>query len=222
MKKTIVEKHFNEVAVSYDSGKKRYSYYYLSLKQLLSSLIGKNKKVFEFGCGTGDLLASLKPKFGYGMDISGEMVKKAKGKYLNDKNLTFSTSLPKEEFDYIFLSDVIEHLDNHKDTFRKLTRNMNSDTKIIVTMANPILEPLLMVWEVLGWKMKEGKHKRVSFGELKRILDSLGLKVVKHDYKLLVPIKIPFITNLANKYLEKVMKPLCFIELFVVQKDRHS
>lgn len=218
MKKNTIEKHFDEVAKSYDSGKERYSYYYSSLKTLLGELIGKNKRVFEFGCGTGELLASLKPKCGYGMDISGEMIKKAKKKYSNNKNLNFSVSLPKEKFDYIFLSDVVEHLEDHKDTFMKLKRNTDSSTKIIITMANPIWEPLLMIWEVLGWKMKEGKHKRVSFGELKRILESVGLKVAKHDYKLLIPIKIPFVTNFANKYLEKPLKKLCFIEYFVAVK----
>ena len=74
MKKTVVEKHFDKVADTYDKGKRRYSYYYSSLKMLLRDLIGKNKKVFEFGCGTGDLLVSLNPRLGYGMDISSKMI----------------------------------------------------------------------------------------------------------------------------------------------------
>lgn len=218
MNKTVVEKHFDKVADTYDKGKKRYSYYYSSLKKLLMELIGKNKKVFEFGCGTGDLLVSLNPKLGFGMDISGKMIETAREKHSNKKNITFSTSMPKEKFDYIFLSDVVEHLNDHRSMFKELVSVMNSDTKIIVTMANPIWEPLLMIWEAFGLKMKEGKHKRVSFGELKKILESLGLKVIKHDYRLLVPIKIPLVTEFANKYLEKIFKPLCFVEYFVVSK----
>ena len=217
MKKSTIEKHFDEVADTYDSGKKRYSYYYTSLKKLLGELIGKNKNVFEFGCGTGDLLVSLNPKSGFGMDISRKMIEMAKEKHSSKKSITFSTSMPKEKFDYIFLSDVVEHLSDHKNTFKELKKVMNGDAKIIVTMANPIWEPLLMVWEVLGLKMKEGKHKRVAYGELKHMLEGLHLRVVKHDYKLLVPVQIPFITNFANKYLEKILKPLCFIEYFVAE-----
>jgi len=66
--------------------------------------------------------------------------------------------------------------------------------------------------------MKEGKHKRVGYSKLRRVLENIGLKVVKHDYKLLVPIEIPLITSFANKYLEKIFKPLCFVEYFVVSK----
>ncbi len=217
--KTIVEKHFDEVADTYDTGKKRYSYYYSSLKKLLSNLIGKNKKVFEFGCGTGDLLVSLNPKLGFGMDISKKMIETAKKKHSSKKNVVFSTSMPKGKFDYIFLSDVVEHLSDHKNTFKDLKRVMNGDAKIIVTMANPIWEPLLMLWETLGLKMKEGKHKRVGYRELKHILENLHLRVVKHDYKLLIPIEVPFITNFANKYLERSLKKLCFIEYFVVERE---
>ncbi len=48
-----VEQHFDRVAKNYDYGKRKYSYYYESLKKLLGELIPKNKKVFEVGCGTG-------------------------------------------------------------------------------------------------------------------------------------------------------------------------
>jgi len=150
MKRSIVEKHFDKVADSYDAGKVRYSYYYSSLKALLGDLIGKNKKVFEFGCGTGDLLVSLNPKYGYGMDISGKMIEAARKKHSSKKNIKFSTSMPRDRFDYIFLSDVVEHLDDHRSTFKELMSVMDDDTKIIVTMANPIWEPVLMIWEMLG------------------------------------------------------------------------
>jgi ubiquinone/menaquinone biosynthesis C-methylase UbiE len=74
MKKTVVEKHFDKVAGNYDLGKRKYSYYYSNLKKLLGFLIPQNSRVYEIGCGTGDLLVSLKPKVGYGMDVSGQMI----------------------------------------------------------------------------------------------------------------------------------------------------
>lgn len=216
MNKNIVEKHFDEVATNYDSGKQKYSFYYGSLKKLLIRIIGKGKTVFEFGCGTGDLLASLSPKEGYGMDISSEMIKLAKEKHSDNKNITFSTSMPKEKFDYIFMSDVIEHLEKPKETFKMLKQNMGKETKLIVTMANPIWEPLLMVWEVLGWKMKEGKHKRIVFKDIKNMIEELNMKVSVHDYELLMPIYIPFVTIFVNKYLGRILGKLSFIEYFVV------
>lgn len=218
MKKSQVQSHFDKVAEGYDKGKHKYSYYYSNLKKLLGETIPKGGKVLEFGCGTGDLLASLKPKSGYGMDISGEMVRLAENKYKDKKNLRFSTSWPKEKFDYVFMSDVIEHLENPREEFKKMSGLMDENSVLINTMANPLWEHLLMLWEKMGWKMKEGPHKRLVYKDIRPMMEKAGMKVIKHDYKLLVPIKIPLITIFLNKYLEKYFKRLCFIEYFVAVK----
>lgn len=218
MKKTIVEKHFDNVAKSYDKGKIRYSLYYSNLKRLLSELILPNRSVFEFGCGTGSLLGHLKPSTGYGMDISSEMIAIAKNKYINNKNLKFSTVWPHKKFDYIFMSDVIEHLQNPHIEFNKLANLMTGKSKLIITMANPVWEPILMLWEKLGLKMPEGPHNRLTATDLKLIINSSNLKILKHDYRLLVPIEIPLITSFGNKYMERSFKRFAFIEYFVVSK----
>jgi ubiquinone/menaquinone biosynthesis C-methylase UbiE len=217
MKKTVIEKHFDKIAKNYDSGKHKYSYYYKNLKMLLGSLIPDSSKVFEIGCGTGDLLVHLRPKIGYGMDISDEMIKIAKSKHVPNKYLKFSTFWPKDKFDYIFMSDVIEHLDNPEDIFNKISFLMNKKSIFICTMANPFWEPLLMFWERLGWKMKEGPHKRIEYKVLKGVVKRSGMKIIKHGYKLLVPIDIPLITEIANKYLEKPFRKFAFIEYFVAR-----
>ena len=221
MKNTIVEKHFNKIANDYDYYKKKNSFYYENLKKLLKSLIPINKNILEFGCGTGDILASLNPKKGVGYDISSEMINLAKEKHMDNKNLLFthdSSFMIHNSYEYVFLSDVIEHLDDPRKEFIKLSKLMNRNTKLIITMANPIWEPFLMIAEKLRLKMPEGPHKRIKNHELRIVLKDLGMKVVKHDYKLLVPVRIPVITNFANKYLEKPFKKLAFIEYFVIQK----
>lgn len=222
MERTKVEKHFDRVAKDYDSGKYKYSYYYGNLKKLLAGVIPKESKVLEIGCGTGDLLASLKPKEGYGMDISHEMVAVARSKHKLQKNLTFSTEWPKrdlpagrQEFDYIFMSDVIEHLEKPGKTFKEISKLMDKKSKLVITMANPVWEPLLMFWEKMGWKMKEGPHNRIEYQKLKIQMEMAGMKIVRHDYKLLMPVKIPIITILVNRYLEKYLKRLAFIEYFI-------
>jgi len=147
------------------------------------------------------------------------MVKLSKSKYKFKKNLTFSTTWPEEKFDYIFMSDVIEHLEKPEDMFEKIVKLMDDKSRFVITMANPIWEPLLMIWEKIGLKMPEGPHQRISNFQLSIFIEKTGMKIIKHDYRLLVPVKIPIITKLANKYLEKYFKKLAFIEYFVVVKS---
>lgn len=217
MGKTASEKYFDKIAEDYDFYKKKNSFYYENLKKILSYLIPEGKKVFEIGCGTGDLLVSLKPKVGYGMDISDKMIAISKIKYQNLKNITFSTQWPNGKFDYIFMSDVIEHLENPQEIFRKISKLMDKDTVFVNTMANPIWEPILLAAEKLGLKMKEGPHKRVVFMDLRIMIQGSGMRIIKHDYKLLIPIYIPFVTAFINKYFEKYFKHLTSVEYFVAK-----
>jgi hypothetical protein len=85
-------------------------------------------------------------------------------------------------------------------------------------MANPIWEPILLIGQSVGYNMPEGPHRRIRYKDIKLIVNSLGLKIIKHDYKLLMPIYIPLLTNFVNNYLEKYLKKLCFIEYFVIKK----
>lgn len=217
-----VSKHFDGIAKDYHRYKERYKYYYDNLKKLLVRLIPSGKRVLEVGCGTGELLYSLKPKLGYGIDISYEMIKIAQKKFSKLKNLNFSTKkvseFKDEKFDYIILSDVIEHLEKPEKMFKDISQIMLNKTKLIITMANPIWEPALLVWEKLGWKMKEGPHRRLKFDEIVKILERSDLKIETHDYFLLIPVKIPLITNFINNYLEKILKEYAFIEYIVATK----
>lgn len=213
-----VKDHFDKIAADYDYYKSRNSYYYKNLKKLLGNLIPRNRKVLEIGCGTGDLLVSLKPTSGYGQDISEEMVKIADIKHSKETRIRFSTKWPKEKFDYIFMSDVIEHLERPKEVLEKISKLMNKNTIFVNTMANPVWEPILMVAEKLGLKMPEGPHRRITNHELEIMLKKTGLKIVKHDYELLIPVNIPLLSKFANTYLEKYFKKLAFVEYFTAVK----
>jgi ubiquinone/menaquinone biosynthesis C-methylase UbiE len=214
-----VKKHFDKIAGDYDIYKKKNAFYYSSLKNLLKKYIKSNTSVFEIGCGTGELLYYLKPRFGYGMDLSPKMIEIAKQKYKSENNLSFSTVWPNKRFDYIFMSDVIEHLEKPQTTFSKISKIMGPKTVFINTMANPIWEPILILAEKMGFKMPEGPHNRISFQEIKKTLLKEDIKIVAHGYKLLIPIKIMFITEFANRFLEKHFKKLAFIEYFVAKKQ---
>lgn len=215
--KVEIKSHFDKIANKYDVYKKRNSFYYKNLKNLLRNLIPPNKVVLEVGTGTGDLLKTVKPKIGYGFDISSKMIIIANSKNVK-KNISFSTIWPTTKFEYVFMSDVIEHLDNHKKMFINVEKLMGNSSRFIITMANPIWEPVLMVAEWLKLKMPEGPHNRITKNQISRFLEKGGLKVLKHDYALLVPIQIPFVTKFANKYLGKVLKRLSFIEYFIISK----
>lgn len=217
-KKGPVEKHFDKIAEDYDKYTQKRNLHYSTLKDLLKYLIPPKKSVFEIGCGTGDLLASVNPSKGFGMDISGKMIEIAKVKYKDRGSLVFSKTWPTPRFDYIFMSDVIEHLEEPEETFRRVARLMGRKTVFICTMMNPVWIPIETIYNLLGWKMPEGPFRRIRYEDIKKMLNNAGLKIKTHDYKLLIPVKVPIITKIMNKYLEHPFRKFAFIEYFTATK----
>lgn len=216
--------HFNKIAWQYDNYKKKNWYYYQELKKLLKNLIPERKKILEIGCGTGDILCSLNPTTGKGIDISSEMIKAARLKYKRNRSLLFQAEVverlkPKMSWDYIVMVDVIEHLDNIESTLRATSRQMSSQTNLIITMANPFWEPALMLAEKLKLKMPEGPHSRISYNNLQNLLQKSGLKTRMHGFHLLLPIYIPVLTNIINSHFYRLFERYAFIEYIVARKD---
>ena len=48
--------------------------------KFLKEIIPEKSNILELGCGNGQLLASLKPNYGLGIDFSKKLVKEAKKK----------------------------------------------------------------------------------------------------------------------------------------------
>ena len=63
-----------KIAPTRDRWIKRNRYYYDCIKRMLRFIIEPDKRVLEVRCQTGDLLASVEPSFGVGVEISQKLV----------------------------------------------------------------------------------------------------------------------------------------------------
>src|SRR3989304_3469301 len=149
MKQEEVTGHFDKIAPQYDDYKRKNAFYYSSIKRALKKIIPEGKRILDFGCGTGEILASLKPSMGVGYDISSKMIELARKKHAKNRFSRFTTSFNQisENFDYILMVDVIEHLVNPQNKLK----------------------------EVLKLKMPEGPHNRLSSKVVIEIASRAGL-----------------------------------------------
>jgi ubiquinone/menaquinone biosynthesis C-methylase UbiE len=221
-----VKLHFEEISSNYDNYKDKNWYYYSWLKKLIKSLIPMNSIVMEIGCGTGDIITGLKPRQGIGLDISEGMINIARGKHkeviqVKFLNQPIQTFYSKIKFNYVLLCDVIEHLEERKRAFKRIHSLMGKNSYLVITMANPAWELLLMAGEKLKLKMPEGPHDRISSQEVIMLLSESNFKIIENKRTLLLPIWIPVLSNIINIRVPKQLEKYAFIEYFVaVKKDK--
>ena len=65
-KRTRMQNHFNELAEARVEYRKSKAYYWDSISQYCDFFIHEDESVLEIGCGTGELLASVKAAGSWG------------------------------------------------------------------------------------------------------------------------------------------------------------
>ena len=217
-----VEGHFDAEAATYDYWKEKNWYYYNALKAIAKEYTLGARSVLDAGCGTGGITATLSAPRTVGVDISSEMIARAQKRYTGREGLTFvaadiSSYSPHEVFERILFFDVIEHSEKPKETIDTMARLLAPEGLLVVTMANPLWEPILLLAEKLGMKMPEGPHDRISARALISLAGEAGLTMVKRDHKLIFPKHIPLFSYCMNEYIGRLplVRRLSVIEVFI-------
>lgn len=225
-KEKIVQR-FNALADKRQYWRERNRYYYSDQEKYFRFLVPEGLSVLELGCGNGDLLNILKPKHGVGIDFSSKMLDIAKNMY---PHLEFRTSDIEhldgwgETFDVLIMADVVGHLMDIGETFRKLHIFCRPDTRIIISYYNFLWEPILNIGEKLGLKMPQQYQNWLASDDIYNLLSLAHFQVIKSEYRLLVPKKIPLFSDFINRYLAPLpgLRKLCLCQYLVARPVKHK
>ncbi len=206
------QKYFDSIGSKLDWWAQRNRYYYQDLDRLHQFLIPAGSKVLEIGCGTGDLLANIKPSLGVGIDISPAVIDLARSKHphLNfhcldaeylDQDDSTKSFLIGTEFEYIILSDVLGNLTNIQRVLENLHQVCDPETKLIINFYNFLWEPILSIAERIGQRRPQPPQNWLSINDVINLLNITGFQSVKIGRRCLLPKYIPLISNFVNRYL---------------------
>ncbi len=87
--KQQIRDRFDQLAEQRHLWQDKASYYYDQQYSYYRFLVPEGAKVLELGCGLGDLLATLKPSRGLGIDFSEKMIEQAKQRHSDCSELEF-------------------------------------------------------------------------------------------------------------------------------------
>lgn len=202
MKPDRVGDHFDRVAPDYDRWKAKAHHYYDALKTSLREIVPPGSSVLEVGCATGDILASLAPKEGLGLDISPAMIEQATRKHPELRFLVHDLMQgPLEErFDYAVAADVAEHVPDLDTMMGSIAGMLTERGVAVVVTANPLWSPVLHAAERLRLKMPEGDHEWRSRADLASAAGRAGLRERSFDRSLLMPKDVPGLRTLDSAH----------------------
>src|ERR1700756_2801574 len=196
----------------------------------LKFLIPEGARVLELGCGTGDLLAALKPSFGVGVDFSPGMIAQARKAHpdltflVGDvEGAAFVRSLP-GPFDVIVVVDTLGALDDCQSMFANLHDLCTRETRVVVGYFSHLWYPALKLAEATGMKMPQPAQNVLSRADV-RALAALGdFEAVKDEARVLSPARVLGLGRLIHRFLAPLplIGSLCLRHFTVCRSLRRS
>ena len=226
-RKTLIKRWADSVAQERDGWIERNEFFYADDQAYMQFLVRPGLRVLEIGCGTGDLLNSLKPSFGVGIDFSAGMLEVARGKY---KHLHFIegdvedskciASLP-APFDVIVISDTIGLLDDCQGVIKSLHVLSTPETRIILCYYSRLWEPVISLGERLGQKMRQDSHSWLSTDDIKNLLYLCDFEFIKSEWRQILPKRWLGLGVLLNRYVGALplIRKLC-VRTYVVARPK--
>ena len=110
--------------------------YQRRLRQIYSFMIPPGMRVLELGCGSGDLLASVKPARGVGVDFSAAALEQARQRHpeLHFIPADVHDLALDEQFDFIICADLINDLWDVQRVFEVARHHAHAGTKLVLNV----------------------------------------------------------------------------------------
>ncbi|CAN5871839.1 hypothetical protein BH23ACT12_BH23ACT12_00030 [soil metagenome] len=192
-----VRQHFDSIAPNYGRWKQKAHYYYDYVKAAVADVVPPGARVLEVGCGTGDVIAHLRPQEGLGIDLSPEMIVIAQTRHprLNFAVHDLMGDSLSGTYDFVVAVDVAEHVPDLTRLMVCMASVLAPGGRIVLTTAHPSWRPVLELAERLKLKMPEGDHHWRTPEELRSAAAAAGLHQVCYTRLLVVPKSVPVLRS---------------------------
>jgi ubiquinone/menaquinone biosynthesis C-methylase UbiE len=193
--------HWDSIAQKRDSWRSAGRWYHRRLQEVYAYLIPPGQTVLEIGCGTGDLLAALKPSHGAGIDFSPEMVKRAEEKHPDLEIIQADVhNLPsiRGPFDFIIFSDAVNDLWDVQRAFEQIHALCTPRTRIILNAYSRLWEFPLLLTAKLNLATPILNQNWLTSTDLTNMLNLAGFETIRTWQEILWPLPLG---GFANKVL---------------------
>jgi SAM-dependent methyltransferase len=173
----------------------------------LKFLIPEGRRVLELGCGTGHLLAALKPSLGVGVDFSDAMITEAR---LRHPNLSFLVGDIEDRafmqsvggpFDVILIVDTIGSLDDCQRAFENLHPLCTRETRLVIAYFSHLWQPIIRFGETIGVRMPYPPQNVLAPADVRALANLAGFEAVKSERRVLMPLPLFGLGRIINRFL---------------------
>jgi SAM-dependent methyltransferase len=180
--------------------------YHTAISSICRSLVPRGQSVLEIGCGRGDLLATLQPSRGVGVDVSPGMVESARQRHPElEFHCTAGEELQLDEaFDHIVLTDLVPYVFDLQRLFEAIGAHCHPRTRVVVSTYSNLWRPLLSVLATAGIRPNRPICNWVAPRDLINLIELAGFQITTERSEILLPVRGRVLSRLVNGYVARL------------------
>jgi len=222
----ITRQHLEKIQAFYDAAPVQSTWAARGYRRLLAHtynlLIPADATVLEIGCGAGELLAQLHAARRVGVDLSPRQIEAARATVPGvEFHVQAGESLELAgSFDYIIISDTLNLAADVQALFSRLHRCAHPGTRLILNFQNSLWRPLLSLAGLTGLRHPQPQSSWLATSDVLNLLTLAGWSPVCSQSRLLLPVPIPLLHTLLNRWLAPLFQWFCLTIFMVARPAR--
>ncbi len=190
--------HWDSAAIKQDRWQGMGKWYHQRITEIYQFHVTPHQRVLEIGCGRGDLLASLQPSRGVGIDFSQEMISRAQAKHPTLEFINADAhdiSGIQGPFDIIILSDTVNDLWDVQCVFEQIRSLCVPRTRIIINFYSHLWQLPLNIAQILNLSNRTLLQNWLTREDINGMLNLAGFETIKVSQEVLLPLPLSGIFN---------------------------
>ncbi|UCG33983.1 MAG: class I SAM-dependent methyltransferase, partial [Phycisphaerales bacterium] len=206
------------------SSRWRHRYYYQRLNKLIGHIVLPGSRVLDIGCMRGDMLASLTPAYGVGIDICPTAVEAARQRHpdLHFRVLAGEDAAElNETFDYVILSNVIGEVYDFRILLEAVRSVCHPRTRVVISSYSRLWQPVLTLADWLRSRTALTADNWLPPDEVDNMLHLADFEVIRRHNSILLPLGVPIVAELFNRWISPlpIINHLC-LQSFCIARPR--
>ncbi|MFQ5415152.1 MAG: glycosyltransferase, partial [Phycisphaerae bacterium] len=177
-------------------------YYRRRIAERLGRIVPARSRVLDIGCGTGALLAGLRPSVGVGVDMRPRPLEAARRRHPHLRFIHMrgeDVAAIGDTFDYVILCQTLGEVYDVGVLFKALQSVCHARTRVIIVHYSRVWQPALKAAEWLGVKPPGPIQNWLPSDETRRLLGLSGFDTVTQFGLTLAPVYVPVVSALLNR-----------------------
>ena len=190
-------------------------FFYNEISSLLSKIIGNKKSLLFYCCGNSIIKEKIETKKSYIHDINDDIVKNFHD--FKDSHLAKDEEIL-SEVDTVIIADI-EHQLKPFENFSQLSKKIKDECEVVIVSKSLVWTTMIKLFKNIFKDQFPSNYNFLPFNYIKNLIDINNLEIIRNEKAIVMPFKIPLITNLLNQIFRlPILNIFCMINITLLKK----